>query len=287
MQKVRYINSKGESIYFDITPPFVLQTIAGVGEVSANVTSQKSPYQDGATYTGSKLESREIFMQVSLLNSNDSELFKMRQDVQRVFNPKLGEGFLVYENPNGTKMINVVPDGTPIFKEWKNGGITCQITLLAFNPFWTELNTLPTNVTSVSNYISKYGTLPTIPYFQATVTKSGVSVANNGTFDTSLIIEISGATTENVIVTNEENGASLEIVRMIPSGSKLYINTAFGKGKVIKLIAQDGTESNGFPYLSFTSKFLQLEVGENIMKYNTATQDVLINIMWHNCYIGL
>lgn len=285
MQKVRFINSKGESIYFDIQPPFVLNTIQGVGGVGANISSQKSPYQDGATYINSKLEVRDIFMGVTLVNPNSQQLFAMRNDIQRVFNPRLGEGYLIYESPMGTKMIRVVADGSPSFGELQSQTVKCQINLVAHNPLWTDLAVLPSS-TNISNYIEKYEDMPIKPYFSANITKVGTSVINNGTFNSSMVVEVSGETTENVIVTNVTTGESFEIIRSIPVGSKLYVNTGFGKERVVKLITQNGTELNGFPYLSFHSEFIQLEVGENILSYDSA-QDAQVNVIWHNCYIGL
>lgn len=285
MQKVRFINSKGESIYFDIKPPFVLQGIDGVGQVEANLYSQKSPYQDGATYINSKLETRDIFMRVSLVNSNEQELFKMRQDLQRVFNPKLGQGYLIYETPNDVKMLICVPDGTPSFGSYKPSSVACQINLTAFNPLWTDVSDLVEGV-SVSNYIVKYDSLPTIPHFTARIEKAGTIVTNNGTFNTPMIIEVSGEITTNVKIMNNTTGEILKINRVIPVGSILRIDTSFGRNRVAKLIAQDGTESNGFPYISFDSDFPQLELGDNIISYESL-EDVIINVKWHNNYIGL
>ena len=285
MQKVRYINPKGESVYFDIKPPFVLQTIQGVGEVGVNIQSQKSPYQDGSTFTNVKLEQRDIFMQVTLSSDNDRELFKMRQDIQKVFNPKLGEGQLIYETPNGIKMISVLPDGTPHFGNYTRGAIICQINLIAHNPLWTDVNPLPESQI-LSTYISKYQQTATKPYFESTITKDGVNISNNGTFDTSLLIKISGNNTKNVILTNATSGRTIEIVKPLPTGSTLVIDTSFGKYRKVKLVSSEGVESNGFSYLSFFTDFIQLEIGENTLKYESL-EDMTISVEWHNNYIGL
>src|SRR5690606_21648137 len=103
--------------------------------VDVNIQSQRSPYQDGGTFINAKLEVRDIFMQVAIASGNPKELFQLRQDIQRMFNPKLGEGLLIYETPNGKKMLNVAVDSMPIFSEYSSRIVVCQINLAANDPF--------------------------------------------------------------------------------------------------------------------------------------------------------
>ncbi len=54
-----FTNSRGESVEFGDSP-FYLQVVEGLGDVSANIQSQKSPYIDGSTYLDALLDEREI-----------------------------------------------------------------------------------------------------------------------------------------------------------------------------------------------------------------------------------
>src|SRR5690625_3793997 len=111
MQKVTYTNSNGESIVFSHHPPFILSKIEGLGDVEAEVQSQKSPYQDGETHIDTYLEPRFIEMEVSIVGEN---IEKHRRKLSRIMNPKLN-GTLIYENGSVVREIKGINEHVPKF----------------------------------------------------------------------------------------------------------------------------------------------------------------------------
>lgn len=287
MQKIKYINSNGESLDFGVTPPLILQRIEGTGNVDANIQSQKSPFQDGRTYINSKLEPRELFIQSTVYTNNSKELFEIRQEVQRIFNPKLGEGRLEYNTANGTKYINAVPDGTPIFSAYNGDNVVCQITLLCFDPFWYDLES------EEYSFSAPYIPMFEFPFFSDSTSElefgmeqEEITVVNNGTIYTPLIIEFHGGI-KNATLTNLTTGEFISIKKELLEDEILTVNTSSGK-REIKLQKVDGTEENGFKYLSINSKFLQLEEGTNDIEYKAdADSNVTVKLKWINRYLGL
>lgn len=286
MQQVIYKNSKGEELKFGMQPPYVLQTIKGVGEVDTIISTNKSPFQDGSTYLNSKFESRDIFMQIAIVNREEKELFKSREFIQKVFNPKLGEGTLTYITPNGNYEIKGVADGTPIFSDFSNGVVTCQINLFCADPFWysKDSNTYAFN--------APYEPLFEFPFFSDETTKIEfgleqeiIRINNTGTIYTPIIIEFDGGL-KNATLTNVTTGEYIKINKELLFGETLIIDTSFGSRKI--KLQSDGIESNGFKYMSLDSKFLQLLEGENEIKYVAESDgNVTIKLKWTTRYLGL
>lgn len=287
MQKIRYINSKNEVIEFGITPPYVLQRIEGTGNVDVDTQSQRSPLQDGRTYLNSKFEPREIFVQSAILTSDSRELFQLRENVQRVLNPKLGEGILQYETPNGTKQIYAVADGTPVFSKYKGDNVICQITFLCHDPFWYDLSE------TVYEFNAPYFPMFEFPFFsdeenqiEFGIEQDRVEIENIGTVYTPLIIEFRGGV-KNAKLTNETTGEFIEINKELLTGETLVVNTSFGK-REIKIKRVNGKEENGFQYITLNSKFLQLQEGINVIKYEAeADGNTVVVLKWTPRYLGL
>src|SRR5699024_8603476 len=101
LQRVTYTNSRGDSIVFSSEPPFVLSKIEGLGDVDADVQTQKSPYQDGISYIDTILEPRFIEMEISVVGPNIED---KRRHLARVMNPKL-YGTFKYENNTVVRQI--------------------------------------------------------------------------------------------------------------------------------------------------------------------------------------
>lgn len=287
MQKVKYTNTKGESIEFGITPPLVLQRIEGTGNIDTSIQSQKSPYQDGRTYIDSKLEPRDLFLQTTIMSTDREEVFRWREEIQRVFNPKLGEGTLQYTTPRGTKSISVIADGTPVFSKYRGETVECQVNLLANDPFWYDL--LPDEYEFSAPYIPLFE----FPFFSDSSTdiefgleQESLTIQNNGTVYTPIIVEFHGGL-KSATLTNHTNGDYIKIKKELLRDESLVIDTSFGKRKV-QLNRVDSKDENGYSYITIDSKFLQLEEGLNDIHYEAeADGNVTVNIKWFNRYLGL
>ena len=286
MQEVTYTNKNNESIRFGIAPPYILQRIEGTGDVDVNIHSQGSPKQDGRTYLGSKLEPREVFLQTTIYINESSELFKTREMVQGIFNPKLGEGILEYHTPNGTKFLHAVPDGTPVFSRYDGVSVVCQITLLAFDPFWYDYEE------NEYMFEAPYMPLFEFPFFSTSENElefgreyERTVVVNEGTASTPLIIEFHGGIKSAKLI-NLTNGECIEIKKELLEEEILTVNTSFGKREV--RLNNNEDKSNGFKYLTMDSKFFQLEEGRNDIEYIAeADRNVTVGLKWTNRYIGL
>ena len=112
MQKLIYTNSLGESVELSNRPPFLLSSIDGLGDVDADTQRQKSPYQDGSTYVDTLLQERFISLQVSIIGKSREDVSALREQLARVFNPKLA-GLITYDNGRVRRQIYAYSEHIP------------------------------------------------------------------------------------------------------------------------------------------------------------------------------
>ena len=111
-QILKFISIMDESIEFSLSKPFLLKSIEGLNDVGANHITYKGINQDGEKYRSTSIEVREINIKFIIVANNSNELLQLREIINKVFNPKLGEGKLIYTYGNIKREIKCVTDGT-------------------------------------------------------------------------------------------------------------------------------------------------------------------------------
>lgn len=260
IETVTFTNVRGQSIELSNRRPFLLQSMEGKGNVTANVQVQKAPYQDGATYIDSELSIRPMALNVNIYSSTPEELNELKQLLTTIFNPKLGPGNLIYSKGATIREIKATVESViqPIGKE--NNGIRFQrviINLICPDPDWLDIIT---ENYKLEDFVGSFKFGFHLPTRFSTRGDSKV-LANYGDVPTPIEVEFRGPVT-NPVITNQTTGEFIRINRAIPAGYKLLLDTAFGS-KRVDIIAPDGTTTNGFHYIDLASTFFSLDVGDN------------------------
>ena len=90
MEKVTFINSRGQSVVLGDSAPYILTKLEGMGAATADIQTQKAPFQDGVTFIDAVLEPRTPFAEIIVLADNEVEMSSRRMKLLEVFNPALG-----------------------------------------------------------------------------------------------------------------------------------------------------------------------------------------------------
>ena len=296
MEKLTYTNPRGEKLTFGDSP-FFLQTVGGLGDVSADIQTQKAPYQDGSTRLDAVFEERSIPIQFLIVKESYEEVILARQLLGRVLNPKLGTGVLRYESENIIREIDVSPDSVPLFPDGQgNRTIAIQkgfINLVAFNPYWRASEESVEQLVTFSGGLTFPLILPTIFGNQDSTAKSRI-IVNQGDSPTPIEVTFTGPATSPIRIENETTGEFIEVAQSLLDGEKLWISTQFGKKRVQK-IAVDGTVINAFNYIkinpipSLSSTFFQLQEGNNLITYSTGEEyeKAPVTIRYYNRYLAV
>lgn len=260
-EKITYTNARGQSIELSNRRPFLLQSVEGKGDVEAEIQMQSAPYQDGSTLIDALLQPRSLVLQVAILDNDREKVIKLRQQLASIFNPKLGEGRLIYSNGETTREINAVAENVPVFPVGsENKGLRYQralINLLCPSPFWQDI---AEENYKLEDFVGSFK----FPFHLPTrFSKRGDSkvLINRGDVPTPIQVEFRGPV-NNPVITNHTTGEFIKINREIPTGYKLILDTAFGE-KRVDIVAPDGTITKGFHYIDLKSTFFNLDVGDN------------------------
>lgn len=280
MQKVTFINNRGESIEIGYQFPFFLSRIEGLGDVEADISNQKSPSQDGSTFIDSTLRERPISIEVDILQNLEYN----RRILSRVFNPRLGEGILIYENKAGKWEIKAVPEHVPSFPDERpKVHQKALIDLICSDPYWKSSEIISEPMTAYRGLFRFPLTLPT-QFGEEGTTQVFV---NEGDVDTPVQIEFRGPAT-NPRVTNKTTGEFIQINQELEEGETLFVDTTPGN-KRIEIICQDGTVKNVFNWIHPFSTFWKLVTGPNEIEYtaDAGRVNAVVSIKWRNQYLAV
>lgn len=282
MQKITYTNSRGESIVFSHRPPFVLSKIEGLGDVDADVQTQKSPYQDGETHIDTLLEPRYIKMEISIVGKNIEEY---RRQLSKIMNPKL-DGILIYEDGSFIRKIACVNEHVPKYPTKSHSFHLAILDLKCPNPYWQSPNITEEPMAAFvelfefpSDYweVGEDGDI----YFEMGTEGHTRTFMNNGDGPVPIKITIKGPTT-NPTLTNLTTGELIKINRNLGADDVLEISTEDGN----KYILLNGEEAF---QIDLSSTFWKLQVGENEIQFtaDAGQEDATLEITWQEQFVGV
>ncbi|MFU1797460.1 distal tail protein Dit [Paenibacillus azoreducens] len=284
MQKVTYVNPRGESVVFGNSGVFILQKIEGTGNVPSEIKSTKSPYQDGSTFVDLQLSDRPIPIEGFINAKSQQELYERRRELTRILNNKLGPGKLIYTNSSRSYVIDAIAEEGPVFGERYVFANLFTVNFIANDPYWRDESQI------VKGLKFEDGGL-TFPLRLATKFASASyrgNFYNSGDVDTPVEIWYTGPAT-NPVVENETTAEYIKVNYELKEGDTLIINTAFGN-KRVEVINKDGTRSNVFHWIDLGSTFFQLVPGQNVLKYgsdkDSDQQAATVTIYYNNLYQG-
>jgi Phage tail protein len=286
MEKITFTNARGQSVELKSSAPFLLQSIDGLGDVDADIQTQKAPFQDGSSYIDTVLQERSISLEVAIL-ADKSTLLEKRQYLASVFNPKLGPGKIRYENGETVREIEAVPDAVPTFPSGKGNRLPklqkALVNLLCPEPFWLD----EFHTSEKMSYI--LGGLSFPLRLGTSFAQRGFKkiLHNQGDVATPVTIEFYGPAT-NPVVWNRTTGEFIRVSRTLAETDKLVITTDFGK-KSVTIENADGSKTNVFNWIDLESTFWQLVPGENLIEYGSdsdATKSRVI-VSYRNRYLSV
>lgn len=290
MQVVKFINQKNEEVEFSSRSSTLLVQIDGLSGLESTDVSYTGYMQDGEAYQSSRFEKRQIIIKFHVVCESESNLLAVRSKIHRVFNPKLGSGTLVYEYKGVSRKIKCVADGLPTMELASNvSDCSGEVILLAHDPFLLDDTETTVNVATWRNAFK----------FPLTIPKSGMifgykepsliaNVINNGDVECGLTIEfIAKGTVKNPSLLNINTQEYIKVNRAMVAGERITVSTGYNNKKIVSEL--DGITTNIMNYLDLNSTFLQLEVGDNLFRYDADDNlsQLEVNIRYTQRYLGI
>lgn len=292
-EKLTYTNELGDSIEFSTTSPFycnVSKDAKGLAGVDSVIYSTNSAQQHGDTFTGQRIEAREIELTGAINVKDKAAAIELRRKALRILNPEL-KGTLKYEYRGFTKVLDVRIDDRPDFYK-KTVLLQYDIAFKALNPFWrNEAETkeeiaswvgsweFPTEIDEESSDSMIFG------YREESVI---VDCYNAGDVSTGMRIKFMAlGILTNPILLNVNTGEFIQINTTMQAGDVITVNTEYGnKGAVLE---RNGATIDCFKDIDVDSTFMALGIGDNIYRYDAASgvDNLEVSIYYNPQYLGV
>lgn len=291
MQKLTFTNSRGESIVFGNSAPFILSKIEGTGGANTNIKTTRSPGQDGSTVHEITLEERPLPIEGAIVARTAEEMYSLRKKLSRVLNSKNGAGTLKYENDAGVYEIKVIAEESPKFNEKHDNSRKQLFTIdfLAHNPFWLDIYESKEEIAQwMGDLQFNFELLSDGIEMGHRESSSIVNINNRGDVSCGMRIEFMAlASVVNPSLFNINTREYIKVKRTLEARDRLNINTSFGNKRVELL--KNGVASNVFNYIDLSSTFLQLEVGDNLLRYDAESgiENLDVSIYYKPLYSGV
>ena len=288
--KIIYENDRGESVVISNTFPYLLKSFIGGDGAEANITSSKGVGQDGSTITNVNLKERHLQIIGVIKDMDKSTLIKRKAKLLQVFNPKV-QGWLQYEYGDVKKRIRCQVESAPTFSMPFNvfSVLYFVVDLVAPNPYWQDITQSKAEIAIWRGAFE----------FPIEIVEEGIEV---GFREPSLIVNVLNqgdvacgikirfkalATVVNPSLFNVNTREYFKINKTMEAGEVITVTTHFQNKRVE--LNKNGIVSNAFNWIDATSTFLQLDVGDNLLRYdsNEGLDNLEVSIWYTPQYLGV
>ncbi|EJO5347296.1 phage tail family protein [Clostridium botulinum] len=285
-------NKSGEEIIFNNYFSFIINSFIDDGIKVSNIVN-KSMLQDGQQYLDNTLNTRQLRLKYTIIADNRIELEEKRLKLNRVLNPKNGELEIQLITDNKHYKINAMLNGTPANEDSGCDFDEGNIIFVCNNPFWQNYKDEKVNIALWKGDFH----FPLIIPINKGITMGHrepsliVNVNNMGQVQTGMIIEfVARGTLSNPSLFNVNTRQSIKINKSMIAGQKFIINTNTGKKKILEEL--NGVTTDILNYLDIFNggdTFLQLDVGDNLFRYNADSNldNLEVNIYFNPQYLGV
>jgi phage-related protein len=290
-EKLIYTNERGESLEFGVKSEYfvnISKDVTGISDISNTLYTTSSMGQHGETFISQKIEARDIEIKGSINSRNKDRVLDLRRKAQRILNPELA-ATLKYVYKDFTRVIDVKIDKAPVFSR-KSVLQDFTLQLTCPSPFWRDEIE---DKQDIASWIANFEFELEIPEdegieFAYREPNIIVDAYNEGDVSTGMRIEFRATgTVQQPILLNVNTGEFIQVNATLTAGDVVTINTEYGQKNVT--IERDGVTQDYFRYIDVDSTFMQIEIGDNIFRYDAAAGlDLLEVTLYHtNKYLGV
>lgn len=210
-----------------------------------------------------------------------------RRRLIKTLNPKLG-GTLSYYYEDTVKSIKCRVEETPVFGSESMLTQAFDITILCADPFWTDTGE---SKSLIAAWLGEFE----FPLELSANTEMGmrtqsliVNVNNPGDVPCGMRIQLLAlASVTNPVLLNVDTQEYIRLKRIMQQGESITITTGFGEKRVESTL--NGVTANIFNAVDYGSTFLQLDVGDNMLRYgaDVNANELEVSIYYKPRYLGV
>lgn len=261
---------------------FVIRSIDGLGPAKASINVTDISTNDGGIFNSSRLEKRNIVMDLLFLQIDNESIEDLRQKTYKYFPIKKKVTLTIVTDNHTSKIDGYIESNEPDIFSQSEG---CTISIICPDPFFYSTNdeeTLFSGVEPMFEFAFENNSLE-VPLLEMSSiqTKTEQVIVYDGTAEIGMMMNIHAfGEVTNITIANNLTRETMKIntdklktlmgtETGIMSGDTIIINTNRGSKSIILL--RDGVEYNILNCLEKGSKWFTLVKGDNIFSYTAET----------------
>lgn len=272
--------SNGKTLSID-EPEYDILNYEGLEATDYELEEQTNINGIGATKKRMKLLPRPISLEFDYVGREENKS-RIRQELIQFFSPFRG-GELVVNYLGVERKIQYEVTGFFVNSKLLTESLSCLLELSCMDPMFEDILQ---SSEQISTWVGGWKWKFKLPFRMKQRGEPRKNIINEGHVETPVEIEFHGPAV-NPQILNLTTGEFIRIERELTSDDILYINTAFGEKKVE--IIRNGVREDAFDYLDLESKFFSLQVGDNVIEYQSENglDPQSVQIYYYNRYIGV
>lgn len=272
------------------TPDYILKSVDW-GSVKGTHHSYKYVNQVGESVANTSLGTREVTIEGWIVARNEGHMTLLKRKLNSFVNPQ--EAITMFYSDY---KINFVPDETVRYSAGmaENNEIFCkfQIVGTAPNPLFSDdFETMTAFVTTAPSFHFPLVLSQSLPdkgiVFGKRTASLIVNLTNKGSVSVGMkIVFKANGTVVNPCLINVNTREEFTINKTLVADEEIEITTNIGE-KSVKGKIGNGDYTNYFMYKNIDSSWLQLEVGDNLFRYNAedGIENLDVFVYFYNQYL--
>lgn len=245
------------------------------GEVQSTHHTYKYVNQIGTQVTGTTLETRPVSVVGWVVADSDIVMTERKRRLNHFVNPQ--QPIRIYYRGSVLYNIDFLPATSIRYGKTiaENNEVICKFAIDGdcFSPLFSEnIASRVTAATVIPMFhfpliISETPDPPGGVVFGERLTSLFLNVMNSGSVPVGMEIVFNAIGTvvnPELIEVNTQN--SFKVNKTLQAGEQVIVNTQIGEKSIVGIVG--GVTSNYFRYKDIDSPWLQLEIGENLLRYN-------------------
>lgn len=295
-ERLTYVNENNESIVLGAGCLFHAnlgsKDCSGLSEFSSTIYSTYSMGQHGDTFVSDRIEPRNIDISGTILERSKDAQLQLRRRAIRIFNPDLSAK-LIYEYKGFKRVISCRVDNSPVFSYTEDRVyMKFSMSFKCLDPFWREEQETATEIASwmggweFPTEIKRDD--PTSMQFGFRSESLIVDCYNAGDVSTGLRIRFTAlATVENPSLINVNTYEKIKLNLTMLPGDVITIDTSYGSKDAV--LTRAGETSSCFRDVDIDSTYMQLEIGDNLFRYDadSGLDSLNVTLFYSPKYLGV
>lgn len=283
-----YKNEKGQSLNLTCDGIRLLK-FSDMSSLDNDVKYNSNTRNIGATFISNKLEPKDITLTL-LIDVNPKSFEYTKRKLMNVFNPNT-KGAIILKSQNGDKKIDVIVTSSPKFTP-KSYAYKQEVSIrfIALDPTWKDIEKTKTEIALWKGSFMFPLIIPIDEGIKMGYREPSLiaNVNNTGDIITGMKIEFKALNTvDTPQLINVETQQFIKINKVMNAGEIITVTTDYANEKVY--CNENNVVTNGFKYWDLYSTFLQLEIGDNLFRYDAkeGLDNLEVTINHTTKYIGV